>query len=216
MDTAVSLKKTSRRAAAVAACLASLCAACPARAVDLVPFAGFRFGGYLDTTSLAVNPQGPPSSLTLNGALSYGGLVDVPISGPTALELYYSRQPTSLNGGGSLAAPPGDVTVSVMHLGLVETVPSDDPQLSWFATGTFGATRFDVSGGNLSRASLGLGGGFVWMPSKHIGLRADLRAILTFGGGGGSSIACSGGCSVAISSSAIAQGEITLGILVRL
>lgn len=210
-------KKTRQRALAAVACLASPCAAAPAYAVDVMPFAGFRFGGYLETTSLSVNPQGSPSSLAINGALSYGGLVDVPISGPTALELYYSRQPTSLNGAGNLAAPPGDVTVSVIHLGLLETVPSDDPQLSWFVAGTFGATRFDVSGGSLSRASLGIGGGFLWMPSKHVGLRTDVRAILTFGGGGsGSSIACSGGCTVAISSSAIAQGEITLGILVRL
>jgi len=208
--------KASQQAYAAAACLTTLCAACPAQAVDLVPFAGFRFGGSLDTTSLSVNPQAPPTSLALNGALSYGGIVDVPISGPSALELYYSRQPTSLNGGGSLAAPPGDVTVSVMHLGFLQTLPSDDPALSWFADATAGATRFDVSGGNITRASLGVGGGFTWMPSKHVGLRADVRAILTFGGGGGgSSLACSGGCTVAISSSAIAQGEISLGVVLR-
>lgn len=208
-------KQASRRASAAAACLATLCAACPAQAVDLVPFAGFRFGGSLDTTTLSVNPQGPPTSQSLNGALSYGGIVDIPISGPSALELYYSRQPTSLNGGGSLAAPPGDVTVSVMHIGFLQTLPSDDPALSWFAEATGGATRFDIGGGNITRASLGVGGGFIWMPSKHVGLRADVRAILTFGGGGGSSLACSGGCSVAISSSAIAQGEISLGVVLR-
>jgi hypothetical protein len=200
-----------------AACLATLCAAQPAQAVDIVPFAGFRFGGYLQTTQLSVNPQGPAASLTLNGALSYGAVVDVPISGPSGLELYYSRQPTSLNGGGALAAPPGDVTVSVMHIGFIETLPSDDPRLSWFADGTFGATRFDVGGGNLTRPSLGVGGGLVWMPSSQVGLRLDLRAILTFGGGGsGSSIACSGGCTVAISTSAVAQGEISLGLVWRL
>jgi len=195
----------------------SLSAAYPAAAVDLIPFAGFRFGGYLQTTDLSVNPQGPPTSVTINGALSYGGIVDVPISAPYGLELYYSRQPTSLNGGGSLAAPPGDVTVSPMPVGFVAAVPTDDPRLSWFADGTFGATRYDVAGGNLTRPSLGLGGGFVWMPSPHVGLRGDVRAILTFGGGGGAStIACSGGCAVAISTSAIAQGEISLGIVVRL
>jgi hypothetical protein len=55
------------------------------------------------------------------------------------------------------------------------------------------------------------------MPRQQVGLRLDMRAILTFGGGGsGSSIACSGGCAVAISTTAIAQGEISLGIVVRL
>lgn len=191
------------------------CAAWPAQAVDIVPFAGFRFGGYVDTTSLAVNP-GPSTSLTLNSALSYGGVVDVPINGPNALELYYSRQPTSLNGGGSLAAPPRDVTVTVLHVGLAETFPGNDPQLSWFLAGTVGGTRLDVAGGNLTRPSLGLGGGFVWMPGQHVGLRGDVRAILTFGGGGGGSIACSGGCTVALSGTAVAQGEISLGIVVRL
>jgi len=185
----------------------------PAQAVDLVPLAGLRFGGYLDVAS--TSPTAAPSSLTIDGALSYGGLVDVPIAPSRALELYYSRQPTTLSGGGALAPPIDEVTVSVLHVGLVDSVSSDDPRLSWLLIGTLGATQFAAAGVTDTRASIGLGGGMVWMVSRHVGLRGELRAILSFGGGGSGVISCGGGCTASIHSSVVPQGEFALGIVAR-
>jgi hypothetical protein len=197
----------------VLVCTVLVCATRAAAAVDLVPFAGFRFGGSVDTTS--TSPPGQPATTSINSALSYGGVLDVPISGQRAIELYYSRQPTTLAGRGNLPAPAREVTVSMVQAGLVDRVAGEDPRLSWLLIGMLGATILDAAGATDTQASVAIGGGVLWMASEHVGLRADLRALLTFGGGGGGVLICSGGCSATFHTSAFAQGEASLGMVVR-
>jgi hypothetical protein len=187
-----------------------LCTAVPAQAVDIVPFAGFRFGG--DVGVQQVGTQAP-TSVTIDSSLSYGGLIDIPFSGPRSVELYYSRQPTKLSG--SAAAPAGDVTVNVLHVGLVDTVPSADEQLSWLLIGTVGATELTGDSGSATRPSIGLGGGIEWMANEHIGIRGDVRMLLTFTGSGGGSVGCGGGCGITFHGSLLAQGELSLGLVAR-
>lgn len=187
-------------------CLASP----PAQAVDLVPFVGFRFGGDVGTSTQGT--QGP-MSVTLDAAASYGGVLDVPLSGPRSVELYYSRQQTTLGSPG--AAQIHDVTMSVLHVGLVDAYATDNPQLTWLLVGTFGATQLSAAGSDETKPSIGLGGGVIWMANDHIGIRGDLRALLTFSGNGGGAIACGGGCSISFHGSLVAQGEASVGLLVR-
>ena len=183
--------------------------AVPARATDIVPFVGFRFGG--DVGTQPGNGVVGPTSVTIDSSVSYGGVIDIPLSQPRSLELYYSRQPTKLSGNSTI----GDVTMSVLHVGLVDTLPSADEQLSWLLVGTLGATQLTANNGSATRPSIGLGGGFEWMATEHIGLRGDLRALLTFSGSGGGSASCGGGCSVSFHGSLVAQGELSLGVIAR-
>ncbi|HXW75006.1 MAG TPA: hypothetical protein VEK10_09355 [Steroidobacteraceae bacterium] len=188
-----------------------LCLASPsAQAVDLVPFVGFRFGGDVGTTTQGA--QGP-MSVTLDAAASYGGVIDVPLSGPRSIEFYYSRQQTTLGSPG--VAQIHDVTMSVLHIGLVDAYATDNPQLTWLLAGTFGATQLTAAGSDETKPSIGLGGGVIWMANDHIGIRGDLRALLTFSGNGGGAIACGGGCSISFHGSLVAQGEASVGLLVR-
>ena len=182
--------------------------ALPAQAVDVVPFVGFRFGGDVGTQQIGTTA---PTSTTINASESFGGVIDIPLSQPRAAELYYSRQQTKLSGNSSI----GDVTMSVFHVGLVDSIPSADQQLSWLLAGTLGATELSGRDGSATRPSIGLGGGFIWMASDHIGLRGDLRALITFSGSGGGSAACGGGCSVSFHGSVVAQGELSLGLVAR-
>jgi hypothetical protein len=181
----------------------------PAQATDIVPFVGLRFGG--DVGTQPGNGVVGPTSVTIDSSVSYGGVVDFPYSQGRSVELYYSRQPTKLSSNSTV----GDVTISVLHLGLVDTLPSADQQLSWLLIGTLGATQLSASNGSATRPSIGLGGGFEWMPTEHIGLRGDLRALLTFSGSGGGSASCGGGCSVNFHGSLVAQGEVSLGVVAR-
>lgn len=183
--------------------------ALPAQAVDIVPFVGFRFGG--DVGTQPGNGAVGPTSVTLDSSVSYGGVVDIPLSQPRSLELYYSHQPTKLSGSSAI----GDVTMNVLHVGLVDSLPSADEQLSWLLIGTVGATQLSANNGSATRPSIGLGGGFEWMATEHIGLRGDLRALLTFSGNGGGSVGCGGGCSVSFHGSLVAQGELSLGVVAR-
>jgi hypothetical protein len=183
--------------------------ALPAQATDIVPFVGLRFGG--DVGTQPGNGAVGPSSVTIDSSLSYGGVIDIPLSQPRSLELYYSHQPTKLSGTSTAA----DVTMNVFHVGLVDSLPSADQQLSWLLIGTVGATQLSANTGSATRPSIGLGGGFEWMATDHIGLRGDLRALLTFSGNGGGSASCGGGCSVSFHGSLVAQGELSLGVVAR-
>jgi hypothetical protein len=189
--------------------LSLLAAGTPAFAVDLTPFAGWRFGGDLTTQQ-----SGYTTSGSINSALSYGAIIDFPIGAPRSVELYYSREPTTL--GGSLATSPvHDVTVSVYHLGLVEAIPTEDPRLSWLVVGSAGATELAAGGSSQTHLSIGAGGALLFMASEHLGVRMDLRALVTFTGGGSAAVACSGGCVAQIHSTAFAQGEISIGVVAR-
>jgi hypothetical protein len=149
--------------------------------------------------------------VTIDSSVAYGGVIDIPYSQPRSVELYYSHQPTKLSGSSTV----GDVTMNVVHIGLVDTLPSADQQLSWLLIGTLGATELSATNGSATRPSIGLGGGFEWMATEHIGLRGDLRALLTFSGNGGGSASCGGGCSVNFHGSLLAQGELSLGVVAR-
>jgi hypothetical protein len=189
-------------------------AVAPALAVDIQPIAGLRFGGSLDDTSHAAGSR----SLAMDSAVSYGGVVDVPLPaayGPRAVEIYFSRQRATLHGGDLLTPQVANIDVSVMHLGLVDTVATDDPRLSWLLIGTAGATRFETDAGHDTRPSVGLGGGVRWMASEHVGLRGDLRALVNFTGGGSTSVVCNGGCKVSYSGTVLVQGEAGIGIVLR-
>jgi len=183
--------------------------ALPVQATDIVPFVGLRFGGDVGTQQ-GTGAVGP-TSVTIDSSVSYGGVIDIPLSQPRSVELYYSRQPTKLSGNSAT----GDVTMSVLHLGLVDTLPSADQQLSWLLIGTVGATQLSARDGSETRPSIGLGGGVEWMATEHIGLRGDLRALLTFTGSGGGSVGCGGGCSVTFHGSLLAQGEVSVGVVAR-
>jgi hypothetical protein len=188
--------------------------ALPAQAVDVVPFAGFRFGG--DVTTQPAGTSTESNSLSLNAALSYGAVVDIPLYDLRSLELYYSRQPTTISSGGAYVPGGRDVTVSVYHVGLVDAIPSDDnPKVSWLLFGTFGATQLSAGGETETKPSIGLGGGVLWMASEHVGIRGDIRAVITFTGNSSTTAICNGGCNVAFSSSAIAQGEMSVGLVAR-
>jgi len=195
-------------------CALLLSASLPAQAVDLVPFAGFRFGGTVTTTNTAINPP-TTASFSLDGALSYGAAIDLPFSGGRAVELYYSHEPTTISGVSPALQPVHDVSVNVLHLGFVDSIPAEEPQVSWLLIGSFGATQLQAGGITETRPSIGLGGGAVWMPNEHVGLRADLRALITFTGNSAGSVACSGGCTIAFHSTAAVQGEISVGLVAR-
>lgn len=171
-----------------------------ARAVDVIPMAGLRFGSTID------NYQ--------DSSASFGGIVDFSLPAPyaqRAIELYFSRQLEEPSGN----QPLPKLSVSVLHLGLADARSGDDPRLSWLLIGSAGATQFSAGANSETRPSIGLGGAVRWMASDHFGVRGDLRALVNFAGGGGSAIACNGGCVAYYQGSILVQGEASVGIVVR-
>ena len=108
-----------------------------------------------------------------------------------------------------------DLTVSVLHVGLVDTVPADSESWSWLLIGTAGATNIETDVGTDTQPSIGLGGGAQWMPNEHFGLRADFRGFITFTGSGSTTIACGGGCVATYRGTVMLQGEASIGVVFR-
>jgi hypothetical protein len=199
---------------AIALSFCAMLASPPARPVDLVPMAGLRFGGELSNSSDPTQAQ----QLSIDSAASYGGIVDFPLPAPyrpRAVELYFSRQRTTVSGGELLAPPVANLDISVLHVGLADTISTDDPQLSWMLLATAGATRFEAGANHDTRPSVSLGGAIVWMANTHVGLRGDLRALVSFTGSNSSVFACNGGCTYFYSGTIILQGEASVGIVLR-
>ena len=181
--------------------------------------AGLRFGGDLsNSTNYSGTSTSASQSLTIDSSASYGGVIDFPLPSDfsvQAIELYFSRQQTTLQNGELLAPPVSDLEVSVMQLGVVAAIPTDNPRLSWLVTATAGATRFETSIGSETRPSIGVGGAVRWMMNDHFGVRADLRALIDLTDSGGSVLACNGGCNYSYAGTVVVQGEASIGIVLR-
>jgi Outer membrane protein beta-barrel domain len=202
------------RLAGLLGCLALLGTSLPAAAVELTPLVGVRFGGSFNNDCYCYQNQ---PSLNLDSSASYGAELDIPFArGPYALELYFSHQNTTLEGGQYLQPQIHDMDVNVIHVGVSAAMPTNDKNFSWLIIASGGATVFDANSYSQTYPSLGLGVGMRWMANEHIGLRADLRGIFTFLGNGNSVIVCNGGCGGYYSSgTTIVQGEASLGLVVR-
>lgn len=192
--------------------LSLLLAAPSAFALDITLMPGSQGGGRLQHIVTEDNLQfaTTPAQAVIVGA---------PISGDQDLELFYSRQQTSLEQGGT-AVPSTqlfDLDVDYLHLG--GTVLSERFHgLRGFLSGGLGVSRLTPSLGGAAaetRTSMSLGLGARWMPTKQMGLRLEGRLFGTLFNSN-TTIFCSGGCSFSINGDLLTQYGLYAGLVVRL
>jgi len=190
--------------------LAPLLAA-PAQAgeVQLAPFAGFQFGGYLNSNVY-------PSAFSLKEAANFGATLDVPIDDTWRVEALFSRQSTELRAR-SVAAPDFPQTVERYMAGIVEEFDSET-RWRFFGVGLLGATRFvpGLNGVDSDlRFALGLSLGTKFLASKRVGLRLEGRVFYTVVESGGA-VYCNGNGTCLFSfGPGIWQGDLTAGVILR-
>ncbi len=197
---------------AVVLLIAAMGCSTAAQAVDIAPFVAQRFGGSMD-----INDSGTGTGLELDDASSYGLVLDFDLDWQHQIEVYISHEDTQLQAsqpfvGYSLF----DLAVDYYHIGGLY-YPTEDERFRPFVSGTFGLTRMDPEGAGLATEdffSLALGGGATFFPTKHLGLRFDVRGIYT-AIQTGTAIFCSGGCVVSVSSEGFWQTEIGASVVLR-
>jgi hypothetical protein len=189
-------------------------AAAQVKGVMVTPFMSYQWGG---------TAKGWDGEARLNDAGSWGIALDIPVHHREAfVELIYSRQVTELSyreyGIGAGPEELFDIAVEYYQVGGLYTVAKDGPKP--FGTMTVGATRFapqsSIYGSEwLFSAAFGLG---VMVPvGERLGIRLHTRLLLPFLYTGGGLWCGTGGCSVGISGgSSIPQGDVALGIILRL
>lgn len=174
---------------------------------------GYQWGGTI---------QGYYGEAKLNDAGNWGIALDIPVRPDTYVELIYTRQVTDLiyreYGTGTPAEEQFDLATEYYQIGGLYTVPKEGPRP--FGTMTLGATRFapqsSVYGSEwVFSAALGIG---ILVPvNERIGLRTHARLLLPFTYSGGGMWCGAGGCSMGIyGGSAIAQGDIAFGLIIRI
>lgn len=193
--------------AALLGFLFSFLTVAPVQATDIevAPFYGVRFGGNLKNGNTG-------DSIPLDASGAVGATLNISLPIREKLEFLYSHQDTDFSSGG--VGNSVDVSVDVWQAGLLKEYTMYD-KFRPFLVGTLGITNFSFDSplDDQNLFSVGLGGGFKYLATDHIGFRLDGRVYVSFVEGGGS-IACAGGCAVQYQGSVFTQGEITPSVIV--
>ena len=181
-----------------------------ARAVEIAPFTGHRYGGSFEDANTL-------SGFELADAASFGLLLDFDSGPDQQIEVFLSRQDTQLTTAGTFTGNPlFDLSIDYYHIGGLYLLPTDG-LMHPFVSGTIGMTRMIPKRSDLTtenRLSLSLGGGAKFFFSKNVGLRFDVRAIYTMLNAD-TAVFCSGGCTIKVRSNGFVQTEAGAALLMR-
>jgi hypothetical protein len=178
-----------------------------AQAVQVAPFGGYRFGGDLYEEVTA-------TELDVDGAPSYGGILDVFVGPGLSMTFIYSHQEADIDVPGH-GGVPVRVSLAVDHWHAGGTQEFGKGAVRPFYSGTLGLTRFGGSGDSEVRFSLAGGGGVRLMPSCHLGARLDGRVYAVFVDGAATTGICTPGiCFIGLDVSVLWQAEFTAGVVV--
>ncbi len=174
---------------------------------------GYQWGGTF---------KGWDGEARLNDAGNWGIAIDIPVRPDTYVELIFTRQVTDLQyreyGSGQPAEELFDIAVEYYQVGGLYTMHKDGPRP--FGTMSIGATRFAPQSsiyGSEWKFSAVLGLGMLIPATERLGIRLHARLLLPFMYTGGGLWCGGGGCSVGVSGgSAVAQGDIALGLVIKL
>lgn len=177
--------------------------------VEITPSINYRFGGGFEDTNTATN-------INLDESGGYGLVLDFDLQPDKQIEVYLSRQRTTMSSGGPFTGNPlFDVSVDYYHIGGLYLFEWE--RFRPFISGTLGLTRMDPQRADLrteTRVSFALGGGAKYFFTENLGIRLDLRGIYT-AINSNASIFCAGGCAVQVRSNGFLQGELGAGLILR-
>ncbi|HEY6547088.1 MAG TPA: outer membrane beta-barrel protein [Vicinamibacteria bacterium] len=176
--------------------------------VEIAPFVGIRTGG-----SLSGQLDGTARDFAIESGTSYGGTLDFNLHrGNFKFEVLYSRQSTQIEQAVQLVPGAPDLNVEYLQGGVLQEVGNEKSR--FFVSVLAGATRFAPQGfDSETKFSLSLGGGLKFFPSRHIGLRFDARAYMTFIKADTGAFCVNGACLFSYSGSHLWQGDFTAGLI---
>jgi len=177
--------------------------------VEITPLRHHRFGGGFEDANTG-------TSIHLDESAGYALVLDFDIQPDRQVEVYLSRQNTTMSSGGPFTGNPlFDVSVDYYHIGGLYLFEGE--RFRPFISGTLGLTRMDPQRADLSaetRISAALGVGAKFFFTESLGIRLDVRGIYT-AINSDASIFCAGGCAVQVRSSGFFQGELGAGLILR-
>ena len=181
-----------------------------AQGIELMPFAGYRFGG--DFFELLAG-----RAVDLDGSPTVGLVVNVPLTNGMQVEALVTQQQATFNVPGGLLQPATRWRATVGHAQVGGLQELSGGNVRPFLTGLLGLTRYATTGDAEVRFTIGAGGGVKLFPVSKVGLRLDGRVHATFVDAEARVSACaSGRCVAAVNVDMVWQTEFTAGLVFRL
>jgi hypothetical protein len=181
-------------------------------AVEIAPFAGYRFGG-------SVTDARSGNGASLEGAGAFGLTVDVPVRPRATLEFLFSRQNTGVTLERYPAVERFALTVDHMMVGVRAAIPARSARVHPFIAGYVGLTHFAGDAGAIAADTsftASLGGGVLLDATRRVAVRFDARGYAVFVDGGAGLFCGGGGCSGVFGGSSMLQGEVAVALVLRL
>ena len=181
-----------------------------AQAIEIMPFAGYRFGG--DLFELMAGQR-----VDTDGAPSAGVVVNVPLADGLQVEALFTQQNArfSVPAGPFLASTYWKATVAHAQVGGLQEFSNG--RVRPFLTGMLGLTRYAADRESEVRFTVGSGGGVKLFPTSHVGVRLDGRVHTTFVDADARVVACTTGrCLTSLHVDVVWQAEFTAGVVFRL
>ncbi len=182
--------------------------------VELVPFAGYMFGG---------NVEYYEGKLKLENGVDYGISVLVPVQDLVDVEINYSRMESNASftpyfGYPNLSYQEAKVATNYIQVGGISKFYNSDSKITPFGSLSLGATWFASSDFNdVWRFSAALGLGVKIMFSDRVGIMLRGRLLMPMYFGGVGMYAGTGGVGVGVSSVvAPLQGDFNGGLIIKL
>jgi hypothetical protein len=181
-----------------------------AQGIELMPFAGYRFGG--DFFELIA---GRP--VDLDGSPTLGVVLNVPLSNGLQVEALVTQQQATFFVPAGPFQPDTRWRATVGHAQVGGLQEFSDGKIRPFLTGLFGLTRYATAGDSEVRFTIGAGGGVKMFPLANLGFRLDGRVHATFVDADiEGSVCASGRCFAAVDVNMVWQTEFTAGIVFRI
>jgi len=184
---------------------------------ELTPFGAYQWGGSFSTNSFATIPAG---ELSENSSFSWGAVMSFLAERYSAAELSYLRQDTKVQfaGVGAGKREVGDFANNYIQLGVRQGIPNESNFIP-FITASLGVNILDPKASNLgtsTRFAWSLGGGGLFMqPGKRVGVRLDVKWMVTPVPSGTYGTWCDyWGCYVTEGTSWLHQGSAGAGLVI--
>jgi opacity protein-like surface antigen len=192
----------------------SLFAIAPARAVELTPMVGYQWGGTLDY---------PSGSVHIDAAMSYGGSIGAMVQPGTFVEIGYMYQGSKLIGQPRTGPDFTFFDLGTHYLQLSGLRYLRESRVTPYIIGGMGMTVFDPLSSQYgdfdsqTLFSMSLGGGLHVDMGPRVALRLQSRLLIPINWASGGLYFGTGGGGISVSGgSAIAQGDATLGLALKL
>lgn len=186
------------------------------RGVELVPFAGYMFGGSVNYYE---------GKLKIENGVNYGASLLVPIHDFLDLEVNYTRMESKASfspyyGYPNLDYAESNLATNYIQIGGISKFYAQSTQVTPFGSLSLGATWFspdDADFGDVWRFSMALGLGAKIMFSDRIGIMVRGRLLMPMYFGGVGVYAGTGGSGVSVNSVvAPLQGDFNGGLIIKL